>query len=42
MMAGATLHTLALRSRAGATRAELEKLVDGAVALICGPARPAG
>jgi AcrR family transcriptional regulator len=41
-LAGATLHTLALRSRAGATRAELEELADGAVALICGPARPAG
>jgi TetR/AcrR family transcriptional regulator, copper-responsive repressor len=37
MLAAATLHTLALRSRAGAPRAELEKLVDGAVTLICGP-----
>ena len=36
MLAAATLHTLALRSRAGASRAELEKLADGAVALICG------
>jgi AcrR family transcriptional regulator len=34
-LAAATLHTLALRSRAGATRAELEELADGAVALIC-------
>jgi AcrR family transcriptional regulator len=41
-LASATLHTLALRSRAGATRAELEELADGVVALICGPARPAG
>jgi AcrR family transcriptional regulator len=41
-LAGATLHTLALRSRAGAKRAELEELADGAVALLCGPARPAG
>jgi TetR/AcrR family transcriptional regulator, copper-responsive repressor len=37
MLAAATLHTLALRSRAGVRRAELEKLADGAVALICGP-----
>ncbi len=36
-LAGAMLHTLALRSRAGASRAELERLADGAVALICGP-----
>jgi AcrR family transcriptional regulator len=35
MLAAATLHTLALRSRAGASRAELEKLADGAVTLIC-------
>jgi TetR/AcrR family transcriptional regulator, copper-responsive repressor len=41
MIAGATLHTLALRSRAGATRAELEELADGAIALICGPAAAA-
>lgn len=41
-LAGATLHTLALRSRAGATRADLEELADGVVVLICGPARPAG
>ncbi len=38
MLAAATLHTLALRSRAGASRGELEELADGAVALICGPA----
>jgi hypothetical protein len=36
------LHTLALRSRAGESRADLEALADGAVALICGPTRPAG
>jgi AcrR family transcriptional regulator len=41
-LASATLHTLALRSRAGASRAELEALADGAVALICGPPRPTG
>jgi TetR/AcrR family transcriptional regulator, copper-responsive repressor len=41
-LAGATLHTLALRSRAGESRADLEALADGAVALICGPTRPAG
>lgn len=40
-LAGAVLHTLALRSRAGESRAELEKLADGAVALICGPAAAA-
>jgi TetR/AcrR family transcriptional regulator, copper-responsive repressor len=40
-LAGAVLHTLALRSRAGASRAELEELADGAVALICGPASAA-
>jgi len=39
-LAAATLHTLALRSRAGESRAELEALADGAVALICGPTRP--
>jgi AcrR family transcriptional regulator len=39
-LAAATLHTLALRSRAGESRAELETLADGAVALICGPTRP--
>jgi AcrR family transcriptional regulator len=42
MLAAATLHTLALRSRAGASRAELEMLADGAVALICGPTRVGG
>jgi AcrR family transcriptional regulator len=42
MLAAATLHTLALRSRAGASRAELETLADGAVALICGPTRVGG
>jgi hypothetical protein len=41
-LAAATLHTLALRSRAGESRGDLEALADGAVALICGPARPAG
>jgi AcrR family transcriptional regulator len=40
-LAGAVLHTLALRSRAGASRAELEELADGAVALMCGPASAA-
>jgi AcrR family transcriptional regulator len=39
-LAAATLHTLALRSRAGESRAELETLADGAVALVCGPTRP--
>ncbi|MBV8746302.1 MAG: TetR/AcrR family transcriptional regulator, partial [Xanthobacteraceae bacterium] len=42
MLGGATLHTLALRSRAGASRDDLEELADGVVALICGPASAAG
>jgi len=33
----ATLHTLAVRSRAGVTRAELDALVDAAIGVICGP-----
>jgi AcrR family transcriptional regulator len=37
-LAGAVLHTLAIRSRAGAPRAELEEIADAAVDLICGPA----
>jgi len=39
-VAGAILHSLAIRSRAGAARADLEQFADGAVALICGPAEP--
>jgi TetR/AcrR family transcriptional regulator, copper-responsive repressor len=35
-LASATLHTLAIRSRAGASRAELDKLAAGAVNVICG------
>jgi AcrR family transcriptional regulator len=35
LMASATLHTLAIRSRGGATRRELEALAEQAVALIC-------
>jgi TetR/AcrR family transcriptional regulator, copper-responsive repressor len=34
-LAGAVLHSLAIRSRAGAPRADLERFVDGAVDLIC-------
>jgi hypothetical protein len=34
-LASATLHTLAIRSRAGASRAELDELVDGALDVIC-------
>src|ERR1043166_431115 len=37
-LATATLHTLAVRSRAGITRQELDALVDLAIAVICGPA----
>lgn len=36
-VASATFHTLAIRARAGVSRAELEKLVKGTVDLICGP-----
>jgi TetR/AcrR family transcriptional regulator, copper-responsive repressor len=35
-LAGAVLHSLAIRSRAGASRADLERFADGAVSLICG------
>jgi len=34
-LATATLHTLAVRSRAGATRERLTTLADGAIAIIC-------
>lgn len=34
--AAATIHTLAIRARAGTPRAELEKIAKGAVDLICG------
>jgi TetR/AcrR family transcriptional regulator, copper-responsive repressor len=36
MLASATLHTIAIRARAGTARAELEKLARKAVAAICG------
>jgi TetR/AcrR family transcriptional regulator, copper-responsive repressor len=36
LMASAILHTLAIRSRGGASRRELEELAEKAVALICG------
>jgi len=40
-VATATLHTIAVRSRAGVSRKELEALVAGAVDVICGsPPRP--
>jgi AcrR family transcriptional regulator len=37
-IATATLHTLSVRARAGIAKRELDRLIDGAVALICGPA----
>jgi len=40
MLAAATLHTLAIRSRAGASRSDLEAFADGAVELICGALPP--
>jgi len=39
ILASATLHTLAIRSRAGASRRALEAIVDAAVDAICGPVR---
>src|SRR5262245_6746279 len=38
MLASATLHTLAIRSRAGASRGALQGIVDAGVDVICGPA----
>ena len=38
-LAGAVLHSLAIRSRAGASRVELERFADGAVDIICGSDR---
>jgi TetR/AcrR family transcriptional regulator, copper-responsive repressor len=38
-LASATLHTLAVRSRAGLPRKELDALVDAAIGVICAPAR---
>ncbi len=42
-MASATLYSLAIHARAGASREELEKLAQGATAVICGqcPSAPA-
>ena len=37
MLASATLHTLAIRSRSGALRSTLEAMADATVHLICGP-----
>jgi AcrR family transcriptional regulator len=37
-LASATLHTLAVRSRAGLPRQELDALVDAAIGVICAPA----
>ena len=38
LLAGATLHSLAIRARAGTPRPTLERLVEAAVARLCGPA----
>jgi AcrR family transcriptional regulator len=40
-LAGAVLHSIALRARAGDPRAELRKLARSAVAQLCASARPA-
>jgi len=40
-LASAVLHSLAIRSRAGDTRAELEATVEAALDLICGPMQAA-
>jgi len=39
--ASAVLHTLAIRSRAGEKRAELQATLEPALDLICGPSKPA-
>jgi len=36
LLASATLHTIAIRARAGSPRAELRKLARNAVEVICG------
>jgi hypothetical protein len=36
MLASATLHTIAIRARAGTPRAELRELAQKAVGVICG------
>jgi AcrR family transcriptional regulator len=41
-LAAATLHTLAIRSRAGLPRTELEALSNAAIGVICGGPRPGG
>jgi TetR/AcrR family transcriptional regulator, copper-responsive repressor len=41
-LASATLYSLAIRARAGASREELEKLAQGATSVICSPGAPAG
>jgi AcrR family transcriptional regulator len=38
-MASATLFSLSIRARAGVPRAELDAIVEGAIALLCGSAR---
>jgi AcrR family transcriptional regulator len=40
MLASATLHTLAIRSRAGASRRALQAIVDVTLDVICSPAAP--
>jgi AcrR family transcriptional regulator len=42
LLASATLHTLAIRSRGGAPRAELEALAEKMTAIICGAPERAG
>jgi AcrR family transcriptional regulator len=41
-MASATLHTLAIRSRAGESRKALQATIEAALDLICGRATPSG
>jgi AcrR family transcriptional regulator len=38
-LAAAVLHSLAIRSRAGASRADLERLIEGVIVVICGSER---
>ena len=42
LLASATLHTLAIRSRGGAPRAELEALAEKMTGIVCGEGRRAG
>jgi AcrR family transcriptional regulator len=42
LLASATMHTIAIRARAGSSRAELTQMARKAVSVICGPGRDRG